>query len=136
MTRTIAIGLKIPDNAAYTALTTLQRLGIDVARVERNDILVIDDAGDGDLLRRIERDERIFNPNKHRLTDLGIAEPRPGEVWIAAHDAPAGRYVGWRLLDRDGVAVGRETLERATVSLLCNPATETARYESREGTPS
>ena len=30
--------LKIPDNEAYTALTALQRLGIDVARVERAEI--------------------------------------------------------------------------------------------------
>ncbi len=133
MSRAIAIGLKIPDNAAYTTLTTLQRLGIDVARVERNDILIIDDAGE-DALRRIERDERVFNPNKHRLTDLGVAQPRPGEVWIAEHHAPPGRYVGWRLLNRAGAPVDRETLERATTSLLCNPAIETARYQTREGT--
>ncbi len=32
----IAITLKIPDNEAYTALRALQRLGIDVARVQRS----------------------------------------------------------------------------------------------------
>ena len=37
MTRAIAITLKIPDNAAYTALTALQRLGIDCAVVERSE---------------------------------------------------------------------------------------------------
>lgn len=134
MKRTVAISLKIPDNAAYTALTTLQRLGIAVSRVERSEILVVDDDPSGDVLRRIERDERIFNPNKHRLTDLGMAQPRPGEVWIAERNAPEGRFVGWRLLDPAGAPVDRATLERAATSLLCNPSIETAHYERREGT--
>ena len=46
MIRTIAITLKIPDNAAYTALTALQKLGFDVARVERSDVYVMTDNGD------------------------------------------------------------------------------------------
>ena len=37
MRRTVAISLKIPDNTAYTTLMTLQRLKVDVARVERNE---------------------------------------------------------------------------------------------------
>ena len=33
--RSVAVKLKIPDNEAYTALTALRRLGVNVARVER-----------------------------------------------------------------------------------------------------
>ncbi len=36
--RTVAIRLKIPDNEAYTALTALRRLGVDVGRLERAEI--------------------------------------------------------------------------------------------------
>jgi hypothetical protein len=34
----VAVGLKIPDNAAYTALVALRRLGVAVERVERSEI--------------------------------------------------------------------------------------------------
>ena len=37
--RAVAINLKIPDNAAYTALVTLRRLGVDVDRVERSEMV-------------------------------------------------------------------------------------------------
>jgi hypothetical protein len=36
----VAIRLKVPDNTAYTALTTLQGLGVNVARIERSRILL------------------------------------------------------------------------------------------------
>lgn len=133
MKRVVAISLKIPDNAAYTTLTTLQRLGLAVARVERSDVHVVDDHGDPDtFIGRVESDETIFNPNKHRLADLGIAQPRPGEVWIAERGVTNGRYVRWRLLDASGVPADRATLERAATSLLCNPAIETAIYEGTQ----
>lgn len=132
MTFAFAITLKIPDNAAYTTLTTLQRLGISVARVERSDVLLIEDEGPSvHVLRRIECDERIFNPNKHRAIDLGIAQPRPGEIWIGERGAGKDRFVAWRLFGPSGAPLERALLERAAQSLLCNPAIETARYEDR-----
>ena len=147
MKRTIAISLTIPDNAAYTTLTTLQRLRMNVAHDERSEIWVVDDAGDErDFLMRMESNETIFNPNKHRIVDLGIDQPRPGEVWIAergAHDemrehlggkkipgiSGARRFVGWRLLDRNGAPVDGAVVRGAAESLLCNPAIETPLYE-------
>lgn len=147
MKRTVAISLKIPDNAAYTTLTTLQRLRVDIAHVERSEIWVVEDQGSpDDFIARMESNETIFNPNKHRLVDLGIDEPRPGEVWIgdrSAHDetrehlggkkipgiSQPRRYVGWRLLDRDGAAVDAPVVRSAAERLLCNPAIETALYE-------
>ena len=46
MLRTVAIKLKIPDNEAYTALSALRRLGIDITRVERAEIWSFEDRGD------------------------------------------------------------------------------------------
>jgi len=133
--RVVAIGLKIPDNSAYTAMVTLRRLGIDVQRVERSEIARFESAEDQPALRtRIERDESVFNPNKHRLTILPGTKPRPGEVWIETIDdrgtfarMPARRYVGWRLFAADAPA-SRETLGAAVEALLCNPAIERAIY--------
>ena len=129
--RAFAITLKIPDNAAYTTLTTLQRLGLPVARVERSEIWVVDDPGDSaDFASRMERNETIFNPNKHRLTVLEAVAPRAGETWIeeiGAHrpDRPR-RYVGWRLLDASGKTADATLLREAAERLLCNPAIEKA----------
>jgi len=144
--RTVAIGLKIPDNAAYTALVTLRRLGVSVDRVERSEIWQLEDAHDASsLARRVERNETIFNPNKHRLTVLDRALPRAGEVWIGAlgegdevreHLGGRGiegvrsaqRYVGWRLFGNDGSPVPRDVVGEAVERLLCNPAIERAIY--------
>ncbi len=133
--KVVAIGLKIPDNSAYTAMVTLQRLGVDVQRVERSDIVHFEnDADPAELRSRIERDESVFNPNKHRITVLSSPKPRPGEVWIETIGAeatvarmPAQRYVGWRLFAGDAPAA-RATLDAAVTSLLCNPAIERAIY--------
>jgi len=126
--RAVAINLKIPDNTAYTALTTLQRLGIDVARVERSEILVVDAHGDDAALAfAIEADEAIFNPNKHRLSVLDAVGPRPGEVWISEMGR-LKRYVGWRLVDAAGNPADVESLRLACQRLLCNPAIEKATF--------
>ena len=126
--RAVAINFKIPDNAAYTALTTLQRLGITVARVERSEILVIEAHGDdAALAATIEADEAIFNPNKHRLSVLDAPTPRPGEVWIS-ETGRLRRYVGWRLVDAAGHPVDLESLRLACQRLLCNPAIEKATF--------
>ena len=127
-TLAVAISLKIPDNAAYTALTTLQRLGVDCKRVERSEILVVDIGGSAEsLAKTIESDEAIFNPNKHRLVVLESVEPRPGEVWIAEMGR-ANRYIGWRLLDAAGHAASSDVLRAAAERLLCNPAIEKATF--------
>ena len=144
--RAAAISLKIPDNEAYTALTALRRLGVNAERVERSEIWCVDDHGDpDDFAQRMERNETIFNPNKHRLTVLERSTPRPGEVWICeigAHDevrehlggktiagiTQARRYVGWRLLDAHAQPVSHDVLAAATERLLCNPAIEKATF--------
>ncbi len=131
MKQAVAIGLKIPDNTAYTALVTLRRLGVEVERVERSEIHVFDDAGDADaLVQRIETDETIFNPNKHRLVLLDGEAPRSGEVWIEPIARPKGgggpAAEAWRLFDRAGAPVGPSVLAAAIERLLCNPAIERA----------
>ncbi|MGA8535511.1 MAG: hypothetical protein WB615_15490 [Candidatus Tumulicola sp.] len=146
--QTVAIGLKIPDNEAYTALSALRRLGLDVEEIERSEIWQFDDAGDAaTLAARVRANATIFNPNKHRLEVLERQSPRAGEAWIDEvdqHDdarerlggttidsvSRAVRSVGWRLHGRGGAPVARETLVRAVEGLLCNPAIEKARYES------
>ena len=142
----VAIALRIPDNAAYTALVTLRRLGVDVARVERSEVWHLEDGGDAHTLpARVRANETIFNPNKHRIAVLERPMPRAGEAWIDEvdkHDevrehlggkgidgvARARRYVGWRLFDASGAAVTRDVLGQAVERLLCNPAIEKAIY--------
>ena len=129
--RAFAVELKIPDNEAYTAMRALQRLGIAVARVRRADLLVFSgDEGDEALRERIERDETLFNPNKHRLERLPGTHPREGEVWIEMLDAPRSatmrRLVSWRLFGGADEPLGGDELDAACVRLLCNPAIERA----------
>jgi phosphoribosylformylglycinamidine (FGAM) synthase PurS component len=126
--RAVAIALKIPDNAAYTALTTLRRLGVDVALVERNDIVRVDARSDDEAAQLVRDDETLFNPNKHRLSVLEEATPRPGEVWIEQDDG--SRTVGWRLYAAAGRPASREVLQSACDRLLCNPAVERATIHS------
>lgn len=117
MSALVGIRLKIPDNAAYTALVALQRLGIDVARVERTDVREADDIRD-------------FNPNKHVLAEIPQDGPRPGETWIspiAAGGRRARRIVAWRLLREDRTPVDAAIVRDAVEKLLCNPAIERAR---------
>jgi hypothetical protein len=135
MNHVVAIGLKIPDNSAYTALVTLRRLGIDVARIERCDVLRFAGApGDGAELRaRVERDETLFNPNKHRLAVLHRETPRAGEVWIETIDdrrTDPSPCVGWRLFGHDDAPATIDVLKAAVAALLCNPAIERAVFPS------
>jgi hypothetical protein len=126
-TRAVAVNLKIPDNAAYTALVTLRRLGIDVAGVERSQIVRFADAPEPDVLvAAVESDESLYNPNKHRVTVLHADAPRPGEVWIVQDDAD--RPVGWRLYIAPGMPASLDVLTQAAERLLCNPAIERAIY--------
>jgi len=144
--RTIAIRLKIPDNEAYTALTALRRLGVQVARLERAEIWAFEDAGsDGDFVERVERNETLFNPNKHELHVLDEGKPREGEAWIetlreteeraddlarigrpVAGVSAGRRFVGWRLFADGQTAADASTVHAAVEKLLCNPAIERA----------
>ena len=135
MKKTVAIHLKIPDNAAYMALVALRKLGVVVERVERSEIWFFDDDAElGPLTVRIESDETIFNPNKHRLTVLDDCAPRPGGVWIeplaVARRGPAA--IAWRLSDARGGPVSLRELAAAIERLLCNPAIERAIVHDRE----
>jgi phosphoribosylformylglycinamidine (FGAM) synthase PurS component len=129
VTLAFALGLKIPDNAAYTALVALRRLGVNVARVERNEILFFEDDSDAaEVTRRIVADESIFNPNKHRLTLLDQPLPRSGEVWIEPLARAAGEptAVAWRLFDAGGAPAAHAVVLAASERLLCNPAIDRA----------
>ncbi len=141
--RAYVVSLTIPDNEAFTALTTLARMGLPVDAAVRADvwILEIDAASAGAIDAVVPTVEGIFNPNKHRLEIRSDAAPRPGEVWIMLHDeTPAitigGRVVdgvrtvrrrtAWRLLDGAGRDVAPAVLEQATATFLCNPAFQKA----------
>ncbi|MGA2395221.1 MAG: hypothetical protein ABSH03_17915 [Candidatus Lustribacter sp.] len=141
--RAYVITLTIPDNEAFTALTTLARMGLTVDTAVRSDIWIATvDAGHAAALdAAIGTFETIYNPNKHRLEIRTDARPRPGEVWITARDETpaitvAGRTVAgvrgivrrtaWRLLDEHGADVPPAVLDRATESFLCNPAFQKA----------
>ncbi len=126
------MSLKIPDNTAYTAAVALRRLGVAIGKLERSEVRFYDDAGDeGALLARITAHETIFNPNKHRVTVLGEAVPRTGEVWIerleydVCHSElvdDAATATAWRLFDENGAPLERSALCMAVERLLCNPA--------------
>jgi len=141
--RAYVITLTIPDNEAFTALGALARMGLPVDAVIRSDVWIAQvDAGHAAALDgTIGTIETIYNPNKHRLEIRTDATPRPGEVWITAHDETpaitvAGRTVAgvrgivrrtaWRLLDQHGTDVPAGVLDRATESFLCNPAFQKA----------
>lgn len=114
MPQPIAIALKIPDNAAFSALGALRRAGVPVARVERSEIY------DDGL-----RTEARFNPNKHVCAPAD-RKPRAGEVFIEELGAPPGHRMAWRLFDESGNPVPRAVAARAAEALLCNPAIERA----------
>jgi hypothetical protein len=141
--RVYVITLTIPDNEAFTALTTLARIGLPVEGAVRSDVWIATvEAGHAPALDdTIGTIETIYNPNKHRLEIRSDTMPRPGEVWITAHDETpaitvAGRTVAglrgivrrtaWRLLDERGADVPAGILDRATESFLCNPAFQKA----------
>jgi hypothetical protein len=141
--RVYVITLTIPDNEAFTALTTLARIGLPVETAVRSDVWIatVDVQHVAALDGTIETIETIYNPNKHRLEIRSDTKPRPGEVWITAHDETptitvAGRTVtglqgivrrtAWRLLDERGADVPAGILDHATESFLCNPAFQKA----------
>jgi hypothetical protein len=141
--RAYVVTLTIPDNEAYTALTTLARMGLPVESAVRSDVWVatVDEAAVAALDATIATFETVYNPNKHRLEVRPDARPRSGEVWITARDETpaltlAGRSVAgvrgivrrtaWRLLDAHGSDVPADVLTRATETFLCNPAFQRA----------
>ncbi len=142
---TVEIRLKVPDNAAYTALVALQHLGIDVARVEHAVVWGLTDDGDpATLVARIERNQALFNPNLHAVSIRSQSRPETAEIWIWEVDHDAWRLPGrgiegvtsakpmasWRLFQRDGRPASEETLRRACNELLRNAAVEDALFRS------
>ena len=131
----VAVALKIPDNTAYTAGVALRRLGVAVGRVERSEIRLFDDGGDSHaLLKSVEADETIFNPNKHVATILARPAPRAGEVWIESledlsHPERSGRAaaVAWRLLRLARRAVRCRRLARRGRAASLQPRDRTRR---------
>jgi hypothetical protein len=135
MTRAVSVSLKIPDNTAYTALVALRKLGVDVDRVERSQIHFVDDEKNPEsLLRRLESDETIFNPNTQRIHLLDETIPAAGEIWIQPLSGPSESVVAWRLVAADGQPSEPGVLDAAAERLLCNPAIERAvtRHRGRD----
>jgi hypothetical protein len=141
--RAYVVTLTIPDNEAFTALTTLARMGLAVDTAVRSDVWIasVEAEHAPALDGTITTIETVYNPNKHRLEVREDARPRSGEVWITAHDETpaitiAGRTVdgvrgivrrtSWRLLDQHGADVPASVLDRATETFLCNPAFQRA----------
>jgi phosphoribosylformylglycinamidine (FGAM) synthase PurS component len=141
--RAYVVSLTIPDNEAYTALTTLARMGLAVDAVVRADVwlLTLDAERAAAVDAIVPTIEGIFNPNKHRLEIRSDAAPRTGEVWVMARDETptitiggravdgvhgASRRTAWRLLDARGHDVAPGVLGQATETFLCNPAFQKA----------
>ena len=141
--RAYVVSLTIPDNEAYTALTTLARLGLPIERAVRADVwlVTLDPARTAEIDALIPTVEGMFNPNKHRLEIRFDTVPRAGEVWITSRDerpaitiggrtvdgvASVRRRTAWRLLDANGGDVPPDVLRRATELFLCNPAFQEA----------
>jgi hypothetical protein len=141
--RAYVVTLTIPDNEAFTAVTTLARIGLPVESAVRSDVWIatVDAEHAAALDAAIATIETIYNPNKHRLEVRADARPRRGEVWIKGTDERPALTVGgrtvaglrglvrrtaWRLLDQHGADVPATVLERATETFLCNPAFQEA----------
>jgi phosphoribosylformylglycinamidine (FGAM) synthase PurS component len=146
----VEVRLTIPDNEARTAFTTLARLGVAVAALERADVYrcEVDDAAAAGLANELRACEGVFNPNKHALSQRAGDGPRAGEVWVSEAgrpDSPAEaivvsgrtlagvrsleRATAWRLFASDGTPAPPQVVTAATDALLCNPAFQRARYE-------
>lgn len=137
MLHTVAIKLKIPDNTAFSALSALRRLGVNVERVERADVWQFAGPGSSDdVATSVKRNESLFNPNKHVLEVRESPSPRAGETWISNIPIPgdvapsskgaARHYVAWRLFGADDQPADEATVASAIEKLLCNPAIERA----------
>jgi len=127
--RAVAIGLKIPDNEALTALTALRRFGVPITRLERASVLVF--TGVENVKERVTGDETLFNSNKHVLEVLERSAPRAGETWIeelepSQRPPDYRRYTAWRLFSGDRTPADAGTVRAAVPRLLCNPAIERA----------
>jgi phosphoribosylformylglycinamidine (FGAM) synthase PurS component len=147
----VAIELIIPDNTAFTVLTTLRHLGYeDLVRVERCERVVLtvaDDARPQAIVAQLSRAEVLFNPNKHRMSyavgpDPERAHPPEFEALVRDREEDNTRLVallsgtfgmsalhgiergvGWRLYDGGGPS-GVERLTWACQTLLANPISQ------------
>ena len=132
----VEIVLTIPDNEAYTALTTLQRLGVEITDLRRADVWRFETQASQEaaLIERVRTLETIYNPNKHKLRVLKHEAPEPGETWIdepgcgaierpvriSGRELPgvsrAVRYTGWRLFVGEGIPAPPEIVQRAVAT--------------------
>ncbi len=141
--RCVAITLKIPDNEAFTALMTLQRLRVPVSQLERADIWLFETEQSDGLLEAVQANELLFNPNKHTLSERAGADPLEGELWVEelgqdpslraqlggkmiSGVRSAKRVRGWQLFDENGAPAEQAVVKTAADVLLCNPAIERA----------
>ncbi len=133
-----------PDNEAYTALTTLQRLNVPIRNIERMEVWDFETSAVlPALAEAVKKNETLFNANKHEVVLFGEPLPRTGEVWIErmqerpnirslfAGNAIAGvlnarRYTAWRFSDDNGEPCSAAIVQMAIECLLCNPAIERA----------
>ncbi len=140
----LGIRLKIPDNEAHTALATLQRLAVPVSGIEHVDVWDFETSGTlQELVGAVEKNEALFNANKHEVVPFAQAMPRDGEVWIeniehsvdvrrlftgkaVAGVVRARRFTAWRLFGENGEASDGTVVQMAVERLLCNPAIERA----------
>ena len=148
MIRCVEIALSIPDNEARTALAVLQRLGVEVAALERADLYRcdVDDARADELPELLRGFETIFNPNKHVMRVREGDSPLAGEVWVDEIGADSAdeagpvrisgrtlpgvrsleKFIAWRLLVSAGAPADPNVVDAATEKLLCNPAFQKA----------
>lgn len=151
----VAIEPIIPDNTAFTVLTSLHHLAYtELTKVERSEHIfleVLDNIRADKVVSELARAEVIFNPNKHRMSyaaeNARNFEPAQFEALVRDRDennrplqellvttfgmtALLGleRAVGWRLYEAKGSAA-RDRLEWACAALLCNPVSQ--RFEIR-----
>ncbi len=146
----VAIDSIIPDNTAFTVLTSLHHLGYtELTNVERSEhilLKVLDGTRADEVASELSHAEVIFNPNKHRLSyaaeNAPDVEPAQFEALVRDRDennrplqdllvttfgmtALLGleRAIGWRLYEAKGSAA-RDRLEWACAALLCNPVSQ------------
>ena len=133
MALAVVIRPTIPDNEGRTAFSTLRRLGVQIAGLDRAVVLLLDGALDpATALAAVRSDESIFNANTQALSAAIIDAPAAGDVWITP-DIPdlvtidglgeARRLTAWTLRTTSGPA-DADTVRLALERLLCNPAVQ------------
>ena len=142
--RAYVVTLTIPDNEAYTALTTLARMGVPVDAAVRAESVSL--RVDAEHAAALDRTHRARSRRFTTRTSIGSrcaatpARDRARSGSPPVDEAPAiphrgahrrrraGRRAphGLAAVDERGADVPAEVLDRATETLLCNPAFQRA----------